>query len=70
MGDKRALPKVPGGKPAAQKALGRAVERDDPDAVARAVASDADVEAKVYNEDNGYMGGDCTAVYVLSLIHI
>ena len=41
--------RVAGGKEAAQKALIDAVEADDPDAVARAVASDADVEAKVYN---------------------
>ena len=40
---------------------------DDPDAVARAVASDADVEAKVYHYVTGKMGGpysDKTAVWL------
>ena len=60
---KKRLPKLAGGKEAAQKALIEAVKADDPDAVARAVASDADVEAKVYYA-NGPMGGDCTAVFV------
>ena len=46
-----------------QDALIRAVLADDPDAVARAVASDADVEAKVYTL-SGKMGGSATAVYV------
>ena len=59
---KRALPKVPGGKQAAQKALGKAAWRDDPDAVARAVASDADVEAKVYECRD--WSGKYTAVYL------
>ncbi len=60
---KKRLSKLAGGKQAAQKALGRAVEADDPDAVARAVASDADVEAKVYRWQDGRMGGYGGFVY-------
>ena len=38
--------------------------RDDPDAVARAVASDADVEAKVYDDGKVFSeGGKFTAVF-------
>jgi len=39
------------------------VMANDPDAVARAVASGADVNAKVYYGD-GMIGGKCTAVYL------
>ena len=49
---------------AAQEALGKAVLADDPDAIARAVASDADVEAKAYFVRSGSMGGSLTAVFV------
>ena len=58
---------MPGDEQAAQEALGDAVMADDPDAVARAVASDADVEAKVYHYVTGKMGGpysDKTAVWL------
>ena len=55
----------------AQEELIAAVMADDPKAVARAVACDwdediygADVEAKMYDRNNGDMGGSKTALYV------